>query len=245
MFEHRLDLGRRRAELLGHRREIAGEIAGLVDHVDQVLPDHPPDRIDDRQRQLAGQMVGERRRGRHEGLQIVIAILAAAAADAGPVRRSRGRIRAGARAGLARVVGKFVFEIGAEPLLDRAAADLQVLVDAVRGAANVPGRIALAVELRGDRLGGAVDHPRLAFGGAFEQRVLFELPFDVGGQIQVRELQQLDRLHQLRRHHERLALAHLQSLSQCHPERHPIGPFLAYLILTALYTALRYKSLYV
>ena len=106
------------------------------------------------------------------------------------------------------------------------------------------GRIALAVELRGDRLGGAVDHARLAFGGALEQRVLFELPFDIGGQIQVRELQQLDGLHQLRRHHERLALAHLQSLSQCHPERRSIGPFLAYLILTALYTALRYKSLY-
>ena len=219
--EHRLDFGRRRAELVGHRREIAGEVAGLVDHVDQVLPDHPPDRIDDRQRQLPGQMIGERRRGRHEGLQIVIAVLAAAAADTGPVRRGRGRIRTGPRAGLARIVGKFVFEIGAEPLLDRAAAGLQAFVDAVRGAADVHGRIALAVELRGDRLGGAIDHARLAFGGALEQRVLFELPFDVGGQIQVRELQQLDRLHQLRRHHERLALAHLQSLSQCHPERPP------------------------
>ena len=135
--QHRLDFGRRRAELVGHRREIAGEVASLVDHVDQVLPDHPPDRIDDRQRQLAGQMIGESRRGRYEGLQIVIAILAAAAADTGPVGRSRGRIRTGPRAGLARVVGKFVFEIGAEPLLDRAAADLQVLVDAVRGAADV------------------------------------------------------------------------------------------------------------
>ena len=69
-----------------------------------------------------------------------------------------------------------------------------------------------------DRLGGAVDHARLAFGGAFEQRILLELPLDVGGQIQVRELQQLDGLHQLRRHHERLALAHLESLSQCHPD---------------------------
>ena len=82
-----------------------------------------------------------------------------------------------------------------------------------------------------DRLGRAIDHARLAFGGAFEQGVLFELPFDVGGQIQVRELQQLDGLHQLRRHHERLALAHLQSLSQCHPDGRLVGPFLAYLIL--------------
>ena len=79
-------------------------------------------------------------------------------------------------------------------------------------------RIAVAVELRRDRLGGAVDHARLAFGGALEQRILFELPFDIGGQIQVGELQQLDGLHQLRRHHERLALPHLQSLRQCHAD---------------------------
>ena len=45
----------------------------------------------------------------------------------------------------------------------------------------------------------------------FQQGVTLELPFDVGGQIQVRKLQQLDGLHQLRRHHERLALPHLKS----------------------------------
>ena len=80
-----------------------------------------------------------------------------------------------------------------------------------------PDRIAVAAELRRDRLGRAIDHARLAFGGALQQRIFFELALDVGGQIQVRELQQLDGLHQLRRHHERLALAHLQSLRQRHP----------------------------
>ena len=53
-------------------------------------------------------------------------------------------------------------------------------------------------------------------GGSLKQGVLFELPFDVGGQIQVRELQQLDGLHQLRRHHERVALSDLESLGERH-----------------------------
>ena len=66
--------------------------------------------------------------------------------------------------------------------------------------------IALAVELGRDRLGRTLDHTRLAFDSALQQGVLFEFPLDVSGQIQVRELQQLDGLHQLRRHHQGLAL---------------------------------------
>ena len=62
--EHRLDVGERRAELLGDGVEIAGEIAGLVHHIDQVLPDHAAGRIGDRQRQLLGEMIGERGLGR-------------------------------------------------------------------------------------------------------------------------------------------------------------------------------------
>ena len=47
---------------------------------------------------------------------------------------------------------------------------------------------------------------------ALEQRVLLKLAFHVGGQIEIGELQQLDGLHQLRRHDERLALSYLKSL---------------------------------
>ena len=207
-------MGHWRAELLRHRHEVAGEVAGLIDHVDQVLPDHPPDRIGDRHRQLLGQMVGQRRRGRYESLQIVIAVLVPAARGPRPIGRRRGHVRTGARAG-ARLIGKFVFEVGAEPLFDRAAAGLQAFVDAVRHHADL-ARVAVAAEFHRDGFGVAVDNTRLAFGGSFKQGVLFELPFDVRGQIQVRELQQLDGLHQLRRHHERLALPHLQSLRQRH-----------------------------
>ena len=55
--EHGLDVGQRGAELLGDGVEIAGEIAGLVDHIDQVLPDHAAGRIGDRQRDLFGEVV--------------------------------------------------------------------------------------------------------------------------------------------------------------------------------------------
>ena len=69
---------------------------------------------------------------------------------------------------------------------------------------------------RGGRTETLTTRHRVAFAGPLQQRIALELPFHVGDQIQVRELQQLDGLHQLRRHHERLALAHLQALRQCH-----------------------------
>ena len=189
--------------------EIAGEVAGLVDHVDQELPDHPPDRIGDRQRKLLGEMIGQRRLGRHEGFQIVVAVLAPAIADAGPFRRTHRLVGARALRRLAGVVGKFVFEIGAEPLFDGAAAGLQAFVDPVGRAVRLGRREPPPSNSASIGFRRAFDAARLALGGAFEQGVLFELPLDVGGQIQVRELQQLDGLHQLRRHHERLALPHL------------------------------------
>ena len=50
----------------------------------------------------------------------------------------------------------------------------------------------------------------------FEQRIAFELRFHIGGEVEIGELQQLDGLHQLRRHHQRVALAELESLAQSH-----------------------------
>ena len=160
-------------------------------------------------------MIGQRPLGRHEGFQIVVAVLAPAIADAGPIGGTHRLVGARALRRLAGVVGEFVFEIGAEPLFDGAAAGLQAFVDPVGRTVRLGRRIA-AAELRVSGFRRAFDNARLALGGAFEQGILFELPLDVGGQIQVRELQQLDGLHQLRRHHERLALPHLQALRQCH-----------------------------
>ena len=88
--EHGFDFGLRGAEPLGDRLEIAGEIAGLVDQVDQMAADHAPHRIRDRERKLLAQVIRERRLGRDEGLEIVVAVLAPARADAGPFRIGGG-----------------------------------------------------------------------------------------------------------------------------------------------------------
>ena len=77
----------------------------------------------------------------------------------------------------------------------------------------------------GKGLGGTVDRrwlslrlgflrrPVLAFAfAALEQRVLFDLGLDESGQLQVGQLQHLDRLLQLRCHHQSLALAQLKPL---------------------------------
>ncbi len=50
---------------------------------------------------------------------------------------------------------------------------------------------------------------RLALLVAFEQRILFELGLDEGLELEVRHLQKLDRLLQLRRHDQGLALPQL------------------------------------
>jgi len=57
---------------------------------------------------------------------------------------------------------------------------------------------------------------RLRLARALQQRIALELALDVSGKIEVGELQQLDGLHQLRRHHQRLALAEFELLRQCH-----------------------------
>ena len=69
--QHRFDVAARRAELLGDRVEIAGEVAGLVDHIDEIAADHALGRIGDRQRHLFGQMIGERGLRGDEGFEIV------------------------------------------------------------------------------------------------------------------------------------------------------------------------------
>src|SRR6516225_4046982 len=90
---------------------------------------------------------------------------------------------------------------------------------------------------------------------AFEQRIALELPLHVGGKVEIGELQQLDGLHQLRRHHQRMALANFESLSERHlvlkgrppgpastastqPRKRAIaiGPIFAYRVLGPVYT---------
>ena len=50
---------------------------------------------------------------------------------------------------------------------------------------------------------------------AVQDRVLFQLLLAIFGELDVRELQQLDRLLKLGRHDQGLALANFQSLTDC------------------------------
>src|SRR6185437_17144107 len=102
-----------------------------------------------RERELVGEMARERGLGRDKSFEIVVAAIASAGADAGPLRIA-GRI-GGARRWLRRwrrVVGKHVVEVGVEPILDGGAARFQLLVRPIAGL-----RIA-GLRIAGERLGG-------------------------------------------------------------------------------------------
>jgi len=67
---------------------------------------------------------------------------------------------------------------------------------------------------RQSRLG--LRHRFSVVGALVEQRVALEFAFDIRDEIEIGELQELDRLHELRRHDQRLALADQQSLCKRH-----------------------------
>ena len=104
------------AELFRRRGDIAGEITGLVDQIDQILRDHAPHRIGNGQRHLLAQPVGQRGLGGHESFGIVIAVVAAACAGAGPFRIAHRYVRT-ARADRLILVGRRVIEGPLAPLL--------------------------------------------------------------------------------------------------------------------------------
>ena len=123
--------------------------------------------------------------------------------------RPRARLCAG-RAGASAASGNTFSMPVSKRILDR------------RGAVHVRlGPVALR------SLGGALARPPCApspgwlgspgaLGRALQQRIALELAFHIGRQIEIGELQQLDGLHQLRRHHERLALPEFESLRERH-----------------------------
>jgi hypothetical protein len=201
--EYGFQLGERRTELFGNGPQIGGEIAGLVDGIDQVLGDHAMNRIGDRQRELFGEMIAQRRLGGDEGFEIVVAVLAAAGADTGPFRIGGGLGLSRALRRLAGI-GKDVLDRSVERVLDRRRA-----VD-VGFCPLVLGRFARGIS---EGIRGVLARLRgLLALGALQQRVALQFTFHIGRQIEIGELQQLDGLHQLRRHHERLALPEFESL---------------------------------
>ena len=96
--------------------------------------------------------------------------------------------------------------------LDRAAVARVLRVEAASSAklpSSPPSALRVLVPLR--RI--AVIAP------ALEQRIALELFLDERDEIEIGQLQQLDRLHQLRRHHQRLRLPKLEALCQRHGAR--------------------------
>ena len=225
--ENRLDVGLRRPEPLGGLAEIRRQVAGLVDEVDQILPDHALRGLGEGHRQLFGEMAAERHLGGDEGFEVVAVVVGGAAAPFGI--GGRRRILRGARGGLGRLLGKHVVEGGIQRLLDLgAAAEVAVHPFFLARLETVAGRAARHLGALGAGIlaigrAGIVGigkfgplrrrlarHRGLgAVAGALQQRISLQFLLDKGRQIEIGQLQQLDRLHQLRRHHQRLRLSEL------------------------------------
>ena len=200
--------------------EIGRQIAGLVDEIDQILPDHALRRRRYGDRHLLGEVIRQFQLRGDEGFEIIVLVIGGAAAPFG-VGGGRGILR-GARGGLGRLLGKDVVEAGVERLLDLgAAAEIAVHplflagLEALGAASGklAAGFLAMAGFPGLGKWGGLhrlARHRRLgAVIGAIEQRIALQLFLDKGRQIEIRQLQQLDGLHQLRGHHQRLRLPEL------------------------------------
>ena len=203
MPQHGFDLGDAGAELFRGRRQIAGQISGLVDEIDQILPDHAPHRIGNRQGELLAEPVGQRGLGGNERFEIIVFAVAAARADAGPFRIAGRSIGAAYGRALA-VIGRGIVQALVGPFFfDRA------WRFAVGGFQATPFSTGLSDDCAPGAMPGAASPSGI---GSVEQGVALQFGLDIGDEVEIGELQQLDGLHQLRRHHQGLALPELKSL---------------------------------
>ncbi len=96
--------------------QIRRQIAGIVDQIDQILPDHALRRPAEGHRELFGEVAAERHLGGDEGFQIVVVVVGGAAAPFGVGGRCRILRHAGG--GFGGLFGKDVVERGVQRLLD-------------------------------------------------------------------------------------------------------------------------------
>ena len=154
--------------------------------------------------ELIEQIILERAAAGDRGFQkVFVAVEALRGLDRRPIGERRARGRRGRRLGV--VVEGVVVEIVVRRIHFLA---LREILACQRSLERFVRRLAL-------------DRFAFGFGArrafvALQQRILLQLLFAILGKLDVRQLQQLDRLLQLRRHHQRLALADLQPLRQRH-----------------------------
>jgi hypothetical protein len=193
-----LDIGERTPEPVGDLEQRLGEIAGLVDLVDQVRGDEHVGAVEHRRRP-GHQMIGE----------------------ASPV--SAKLSKSGPSSIMPPPPAPFI----AEPAVDAAAASSAALswwkVSALKSTssgasprASPPPISKLVASASGRRAGSGAGlalggRPVIAAAPDLEQRILLELLGDEALDLEIRQREQLDRLLQLRRHHQRLRLAQIEA----------------------------------
>ena len=169
------------------------------------MADHALDRIGDGERDLVAQPLRQGPLRRHERFEIIFATVAGSGSSSGPFRiacRHIGKARTQRRG----LVERCVFE----RLLAR------VVVGRTVGRTLPSRRFCVRGRTIGSYTVGSAARRWLVFRATLKQRIALELGFDIGRKVKIRQLKQLDGLHQLRRHHQRLALPDLESLGQRH-----------------------------
>ena len=114
--ENRIDVLLRRTQPFGGLPEIRRQIAGVVDQIDQILPDHALRRRCERDGELFGEMAAKGDLGGDEGFQIVVVVVGGAAAPFGI--GGRRRVLRGARRSFGGLLGEDVVEAGIQRLFD-------------------------------------------------------------------------------------------------------------------------------
>ena len=190
--QHALDQRQRHPEPLRDLGQVGAQIAGLVDQRDQLLGDHrlqPAEALADLREQMAVQRFVLAREA------VEIDALAVATRQADIVAR-------------AVVVKAFGGHIDVE-IVGGAAIRRQGMVGVERCRLGYR-RIVTRTVIRIARTAIAIAGRRI------EQRITLERLGEIGFEFEVRQRQQLDRLLQLRRHHQRLRLAEIEARTQRH-----------------------------
>ena len=190
-------------------------------------------------------MVGERGLDRDESFEIVVGIVAPARPRASPFGVAHRPLAVATRERSIGIGGSNVVDVEGRLIWGCLAVLMSDRLHPVRH-----GGLGRDVSV-GDIAGPVV------LSSSLEQRIAFELPFHIRRQVQIGELQQLDGLHQLRRHYEGMALPKLESLGKRHgasgaavllnqirsQARGALGPILAYRLRGPLYTRMRGRAL--